>query len=86
MKFLSVIPAVLTTSPAVSTCAPLENTTPDWLMSTICPLARIWPAICDGLAPTTRLSVMLAAFGCTYCTVCPAADIVALPVDRRVLA
>jgi hypothetical protein len=49
--------AALTISPLVLTWAPLKKVTPDWLISTTCPLASMRPAICDGSPPVTRFTV-----------------------------
>ncbi len=65
MKSELLILEVETMTDCAVTSAPLVNTTPDWLMSTICPLAVICPAITEGSAVMTRLSVTALAEGCT---------------------
>ena len=70
MKLLSLMPAAETTRPAVSTCEPLVKMTPDWLMSTTWPFARMRPPICEGSPPSTRFSAMALAPGWLNCTVC----------------
>jgi hypothetical protein len=44
--------------------------TPDWFTSTTWPFAVILPAICDGLGPVTRLSVIALALGWLKLTLC----------------
>jgi len=56
--------AVETTSPAAFTVEPWWKITPDWLTIAICPLAVIWPAICEGFGVTTRFSVTEVVEGC----------------------
>ena len=68
--FSGLIAAAETTRPAALTCAPRLKATPDWLISTIWPLALIRPAICDGSGPTTRFKVTAWAEGWLNVTVC----------------
>ena len=70
MKFWSLMPAAETTTLWASTWAPLVNSTPAGLTSTIWPFAVILPAICEGSAPVTRFSVIALGDGCWNWTCC----------------
>ncbi len=59
----SVMPAAEITTLCASTTAPGMNTTPDWLISTICPFDVRRPAITEASGPVTRFSVIDCADG-----------------------
>ncbi len=69
MKLRFVMPAAETRTLAALTSEPLVNTTPDWLVMTIPPLAWMRPAITEGSGASTRFSVTAFAEGWTKFTV-----------------
>ena len=64
-KFSLEMLAVEAISPAASTCAPCEKTTPDWLTMATWPLAVIRPAMTEGSGVVTRFSVIACVEGWT---------------------
>ena len=68
MKPALAMSLVETITDCACTCEPPANTTPDWLISAMPPLAVMRPAMTEGSGPVTRFSVIEVVAGCRNCT------------------
>ena len=73
MKSPSLSPRVEPTRPPTLTDAPLPNRMPFGLIRNTLPFALRLPRMLDGSLPMTRFSATELLFGCTNCTLSPAA-------------